>query len=68
MSEHKCSCDGCGNKIPISATRLIEMINASYDLKMKNNKLKDINHKIITSLKLYFTQECQEILREIGEL
>lgn len=73
-SDKKYKCEDCDNEINISFVRLQMMLDASYDLKIKNNKLiKFVKYiasgepKGIKFKEYGFEYSANILLKEIGE-
>jgi hypothetical protein len=69
MTDQKYLCEDCDNEINISFVRLQQMLDASYELKIKNNKLIEFVIKISKEDCGYhpLAKEAEELLKEIGE-
>ncbi len=65
MNDKKYYCDECKKELSVSMIRLQQMINASYDLKIHNNKLIKFIKRINSFPNVYWYDESNELLKEI---
>lgn len=76
MTDQKYKCEDCSKELPTSVVRLLMMINASHELKVKNEKLlkfvkdlawfskseEDLNHIIYTKTNQVSVYEANQSL------
>lgn len=73
MTDKTYKCEECDKEVSVSWVRFHQLINATYDLQTKNNKL----IKFVKEISTYSTckydycpipKEAKELLQELGEL